>query len=386
MSDIKGLREISNDPFGKLLTSLSKKFSAFLAKDQAELVENPEDIYSDGQDVESALKYHNFVMSKQFPVSPTNVEYYSSTEPDGDKVTLMLGTIWLNLGSQMPDKSGYNNDALIWGDPLLIDGAPFDLGIVDATNTTKSIAVKFNRPASSLENREYISVPDCVDLFVSGITTGISYFIRFRLHDLAQQGSVNRTLFEKVDDSTPNNGVAVSVSTTGNLRFHIKRAGTTYSYQTSAGTIATNTVYDVFLTYAVSGNVMHIYVNNVDKSLTGASAPTWHTTLTNHDISIFRRGEGTAGGYTYGDFYSMMLFREKVVSTTEVGRHFTNKITLANIPFGQVAISNYSATSGISLARVSKSMTCKWNVTGTGGGGGGGISFTSTSFTSTSFT
>ena len=77
MSDIKGLREISNDPFGRLLTALSKKFSAFLAKDQAELVENPEDVFGDGQDVESALKYHSFAMSKQFPINPTNVEYYS---------------------------------------------------------------------------------------------------------------------------------------------------------------------------------------------------------------------------------------------------------------------------------------------------------------------
>src|SRR4030095_14427116 len=98
-------------PFGKLLTTLSKKFSAFLSKDQADLVENPEDIFADGQDVESALKYHNFAMSKKLPISPTNVQYYSASEPDNDKVKLFLagGGIWANLGTEIPDRSGFGN-------------------------------------------------------------------------------------------------------------------------------------------------------------------------------------------------------------------------------------------------------------------------------------
>jgi hypothetical protein len=360
MSDIKGLREISSDPFGKFLTALSKKFSAFLAKDQAELVENPEDIYGDGQDVESALKYHNFVMSKKFPVSPTNVTYYSPVEPDKDKVRLYLGAVWPNLGTEMTDKSGYGNSAIIHGDPVLIDGAPFDLGIVDATNATKSIAVKFNRPNSESENTDHLTIPDCVDLFIPS-SGGISYFIRFRVHNLEQEGDCPRTIFEKVDDSTPNNGAKLEVSPTGRLIFQLKRAGTEYNKQTAEETIEVDTVYEVWLTYAVSGNVTHVYINGVDKTLTTASPPTWHTTLQNHDISIFTCGEGTDAGFVYGDFYHMMIKME-VVSQSQVTNHFTNKWTTASIPFGQVAISNYSATTGISLDRISKQMSLKYNV------------------------
>lgn len=399
-SDIKSARELTNDPYGKLLNALAKKFSAFVAKDQAELVENPEDIFANAQDVDSVLKWHNFAMTKKFTLA---VDYQSASEPDLDKMKLWLGVVWPNLGNQLPDKSGFLNHATLNGDPTLIDGAPFDLGIVDGASNTKSIAMRFNRPTSPLVNTESLTISDNSSLQVSGIATGMSYFIRFRVKDLAQQGGINRTLFEKIDDSTPNNGAMLHLSTDGRLAFYVKRAGTEYNAQTAAGTIVADTVYEVWLTYAVSGNVIHIYVNNVDKSLTGATAANWHATLTNHDLSIFRRGLGS-DGYVYGDFYGFELLREKVVSSTEVGRHFTNKWTLANIPFGQVMISNYFATKYDALAltrvsltriykfdvagapvltRVSKSLTCKYDIVVLTPSA---TSFTSTSFTSTSFT
>jgi hypothetical protein len=199
MSDIKGLREISNDPFGKLLTALSKKFSAFLAKDQAELVENPEDIYSDGQDVESALKYHNFVMSKKFPISPTNVEYYSAFEPDADKLRVWI--IGRSLGVFMRDYSEQGRIATLLGDPILVDGAPHDWGISDSVS--KSIALRMNRPRElEIEHDEFITIENDVRIRVSeDLSTGISFFIRFRVFDLASQGGFSRTLFEKTDNN-----------------------------------------------------------------------------------------------------------------------------------------------------------------------------------------
>jgi len=339
MSDIKGLREISNDPFGKLLTALSKKFSAFLAKDQAELVENPEDIYGDGQDVESALKYHNFVMSKKFNLT---TQYYSPSEPDYDKLTL-----WIkgrNLGVTTKDWSGFENVALIYGDPILVDGAPFDYGIHDGVLNTKSIALRVNRPTSPLVNNEYIQVTDNANLQVSGTTVGLSYFMRFKISDLAGQGGYNRTLFEKIDGDTVQDAVVAIVTPSGQVRFHVKRSGVFYNWQTAGGTIAIDTVYEVWFTFTQSGSVGHIYVNNVDKTLTDPGNPTLQSDVTNHDLWLFQRGKGPEAGFFYGDFYDFMMFKNKVVTSTEVSRHYTNKWTLANIPFGQVLISNYSCS------------------------------------------
>jgi len=355
--NIRNIREISTDPTTKFANQLAKKLAKFLIGQELDKLENKEDIYSDGQDIDSVVKFHTFSSQKRFNGT---VQYFPTFEPDG-----VYNTCWIkgrNLGNTTPDLSTFGNVATIIGDPLLIDGTPFDLGI--HTYGVKSLATRYNRPTSELENEEYMNIPDNIKMQVSGIATGISYFIRFRLKSLAQQGSYNRNLFEKIDDTAPNNGVKVCVDSSGRLMVYIKRAGTGYNNQTATGTIAVDTVYEVFITYAVSGNVVHVYVNNVDKSLTDPGSPTWHTTLSDHDTSIFRRGAGSNSGYVYGDFYDFMIYREKVLSATDVSRHYTNKWTIANVGFGQCMITNYWAT--YTEASVP--------------------SYTSTSFTSSSFT
>jgi len=336
--NIRNIREISNDPLTKFTNQIAKKLAIFLTKQETDKLENKEDIFSNGQDIDSVVRFHNLNSSKYFDFLTT---YYPPTEPDNDKVRL-----WIrgdNLGNTINDISYFNNHGTLFGDPMLVDGTPFNYGI--HWGGIKSIALKFNRPTSDNENEEYISVPDDTDIQVSGIATGMSYFIRFKIFSLSTQSSKERTLFEKIDDSTPNNAAIATVSTDGRIKFYLKRGGTWYRNQTAAGTIALDTVYEVFITYAVSGNVSHIWVNNVDKTLTDpGSDPTLHTTLTNHDLSIFRLGAGTGGGHAYADLYDYMIFKEKVVSSTEVGRHYTNKWTLANIPYGQVAIGSYWAS------------------------------------------
>jgi len=356
--NIRNIREISNDPLTKFTNQLAKKLSVFLNKEETEKLEGKEDIYSDGQDVDVVVRYHNLNSTKYFGFL---TQYFPPTEPDLDKVR-----IWIkgdNLGNSINDISGFANHGTLFGDPLLVDGTPFDYGI--HTGGTKSIALRMNRTTSFLENGEYINVPDDTDIQVSGIATGISYFIRFKIHSLANQGSRERTIFEKIDDSTPTNAAIATVSSDGRIKFYLKRGGTWYRNQTATSTIVAGTVYEVFITYANSGNVVHIWVNNVDKTLTDpGSDPTLHATLSNHDLSLFRLGAGSTGGYTYGDLYDFLIYREKVVSSTEVGQHFANKWTIANIPFGAVMVTNYWATYAEPDIPA----------------------FTSTSFTSTSFT
>lgn len=343
--NIRSLREIHGDEQGKFINTLAKRLSTYLNKQQTDKLENKEDIYSSGQDVESVVKFHDLNSTNRFQF---NKIYYPPTEPDADKVRLWLrGT---NMGNNLRDWSGFDEERIhnqMYGDPILIDGTPFDLGIHDGG--VKSTALRFNRPTSAWENEEYIRVYDIDDdgnsrIALSGIATGISYFMRFRIHSLAQQGGADRRLFEKIDDATPNNGVMLRFSSSGALKLNIKRAGTEYNNDTAAGTITTDTVYDVWVTYAVSGNVSHIYVNNVDKTLSAGSSPSWHSDLSDHDMAVFARGGTSTSGFVYGDLYDFRVYREYVVSGTEVGYMNTNKWTIANIPFGQVAITNYFAT------------------------------------------
>jgi len=379
--DIRSSRALSNDPFGRTLTDLSKRLSAFLSKDQAAQVENPEDIYSDAQDVESVLKYHSFVLAKRFPL---DFFYSSASEPDYNKVKLFLASPFPNLGNQLTDDSGFGNHATIGGEPVLVDGN-FDLGIVDGPNNVRSVAMRFNRPLSEFVNGEYLQIPDNTGLQMIGVVTGFSIFMRFRLGSLANQGGKAITLFEKIDDSTPNDARMAQVSSDGKIIFIEKLGGVTTAKETATGTVTTDTVYDVWFTFRVSGLTMHIYVNNVDKTLSSyAGAVEWHSTLTNHDMSIFRRGLGESGGYLYGDLYPVpTIFKEKIVSSTEVGYHFTNKWTIADLAFGEVPISNYSVSHTVAVQSFTSGsfMSVSYTMEGVAI-----PSFTSTSFTSTSFT
>jgi len=60
-------------------------------------------------------------------------------------------------------------------------------------------------------------------------------------------------------------------------------------------------------------------------------------------MAVFGRGGTSTNGFVYGDLYDFRVYREYVVSGTEVGYMYTNKWTIANIPFGQVMITDYYA-------------------------------------------
>lgn len=356
---LRSIREIPNDPFAKFTNHLAKRLSVFLNKNEIDKLENKEDIYTDGQDIDTVVRFNSLNSTKYFGF---DTPYYPPFEPDGNKLR-----VWIrarNMGNTTRDLSYEGRICSLIGEPLLVDGTPFDDGI--HSGGTKSMALRFNRPLTETENDDLISIDHANRIKVSeGLVTGISFFIRFRVFSLAQQGSANRVLFEKIDNSTSTDGVKVEIDTSGRLKFMIENGGISYTEQTATSTITTNTVYDAWFTYTKSGNIQHIYVNNVDKTLTSTSALSYHSNTTDKNLSIFTRGMGNEGGSVYGDLYDFRVYREKVVSATEVGYMYTNKLTIANIPFGQVAIANYFAT-----------------YDETPGGG----SFTSTSFSPTSFT
>jgi hypothetical protein len=329
--DLRNIREISNEPQAKFINQLAKKLAKFLNKNQTDKLESKEDLYSAGQDIDTVVKLHSFESTNTFDFLTA---YYPPLEPDGDKLKIWVrGT---NLGNTLKDWAKYGRTISLHGDAMLLDGTPFDSGI--HTGGTKSIALRFNRPTSENENDEYIRIVDSSDIRVNGITTGVSYFIRFRVFAFDTQGSFTRTLIAKYDDAS--NGVLIQITSDGRLKFIIKRAGTEYRVQTDAGELATNIVYDAWCTYANSGNVSHIYINNVDKSLTDPGSPTWPTLTP--DMFIMTRE--IDDGHIYGDLYDARMYREKVVSSTEVGYFNTNKWTIANVPYGAVMLSDYWAT------------------------------------------
>ena len=373
--DFRTVRQPSKDPVLKYITSLQKALQKFITKNEVEKLESSEDIFGNVTDTDTAIKFQTDLNSTH--QTDHNHNYYACQEPGN------LALLWLkgyNIGTTIKDFSKYGSDRLseLFGEPILVDGSPFDYGIDNLSVGVKSRAVRFNRPTSPSLAAEYIQVNGTYNtaLDVATGTLGKSYFIRFRIYDLSLFGGISRTLFEKTDDITPNNGIQLCVTTDGRLRIFIKRAGTEYKWMTNASVINTNDIYDCFITYTYSGNVVHIYlakkngttgvddVSPTDMTL-NANVETinWHPTLTNLDLNVMRRGVGTDGGRVYGDFYDMKVYNQ-VITSTQVGRHWINKLTVSDIPFGQVIAANHWAPSGTT----------------------GVQAYTTTGFTSTSFT
>jgi len=362
--DFRGLVPSSDSPLALLFVQLMKKVNQNIVKQQTDTIDSDnEDIFSAGQDMDSSIKFHS-ELSAANKFSFTK-DYYAPFEPDGRIVKCWIrGT---GLGNALQDISGFNNNAQIHGDPTLVDGS-IDLGYT--TGTPKSIALRLNRPSSAFTNAEWLQIPDTASMRINTLTTGFSEFSRLRIFSLADQNNRSPTVYQKIDDNTPNDARMLQIKSDGSIIYIVKDGGSTVAKQTATGTVSANSFtgnpYDIFTTYAVSGGVIHIYLDGVDKTLTNfTGSVNWQDTLTNHDWFGFRRGEGSDGGYLYGDFYDYKPYMERVLTSTEVSRHFTNKWSISNIPFGQVELTDYYAT----------------KFTGTIGG----TSFTSTSFTGTSF-
>ena len=327
---------------------------------QTQELENKEDIYSAGQDVDSVIKLHELNSTNTFDF---NTEYFPPTEPDLDKNTLWLQGY--NMGNTVRDLSGFDYDITLAGDPILINGTPFDYGI--HTGGCKSTALRFNRidgagvdHSDSDENvdfPEYIDINDSSRIQIDG-SSSISYFFRVRPLATTTNGGKLRTIYCKTDTE----GANVNGEVTDAVRFcihndnkslviMIKRNGTFVCKETAVDSFVVNRVYDVFITY--NSGTIKCYLAKITSSGVADSTPTdmtltnsavteeWGDNLSDLSARLMVRGPAANDGAFRGDLFDFKIYRNYTVSAAEAGYHWTNKWTIADIPYGQVAVSNY---------------------------------------------
>jgi hypothetical protein len=352
--NLRNIREGSgNAPLEKEVNRIARVVARNLASQQIDLVDEPEDIFPSGIDVETSVKFHDELTSaNQFYFDKA---YYPCNEPDYNKVQLMLKG--KSQGNLLKDFSGYGRHATEIGEPILVDGGPFDPGFFDFG--VKSRALRFNRPTSQYAEKEYLTVPDATGIRISGATSGISYMFRYRPMSLeSQEGNFDPRVFEKTDDNTPNYGVQVRHNSEGRYKIVIKYNGTEIIKHSATGTIVAGNVYTHFLTFNPTGNVVKLYRciepgnTLVDVTLSDTTfGVNWHSDLTgpkSKQLTIFNRSTGSEGeGDVYADFYNLYIYRQKIVSSTEAQNLFTNKITIYPQPYGQCMVTNHCATNHI---------------------------------------
>jgi len=350
--NLRDIREVSDEPLTKFVSHLAYRIQKLAMEQQTQELENKEDIYSNGQDVDTVLRFHSLTSTKIFDFS---LPFYPPLEPDLDK-----NTIWLqghNMGNSTRDLSCFNNNNWISGDPIIIDGSPFDYGI--HTGGTKSLALRFNRvDGSGLDHetvyREHIGISHDTRIILDG-SSSMTWFFRVRPLSTGLDEGKRRTIYLKCDQTgTTNSDIIDAVrfsidNINKRLVIQIKRSSTFYSKETAINKFTANNVYDCFITF--NAGTIHCYLSKTgDTSMTDETLSTssyteeWGPDLSNREARLFKRGPGANDGAFHGDFYDFKIYRNYTVSQTDANRHRINKWSISDIPFGQVMITDYYST------------------------------------------
>lgn len=349
-SDLSEQRKFTNRKFQAKLNQLAKIIQQNELNKLVEQVDKP-DILQSSETLKSAMGFHGIndaSIEMRYQKIASNKNYYYSLEPDLDKCqVLFFGNKFIDneiTQSQIQDYSFTGKTINVYGSPYRKDSG-FDLGYSDSQ--FKSWSMVFNSPfkkdgvsANPTVNQEHIEIVDHPKLQHVNVGAGISIFMRIKPLSFANQASFNPTLMCKVDDPTATNAKTIRFDTTGKLQFSYKIGATQHKKQT-VNSFTLGNWMDIWTIYQTSGNVTSIYVNNVSQSTTTPSDLSFPSSAS-QNMQILRRSSIDSGGHVNCEIHYMVIFVNKVVNATEINNHWTNKLSITNIPFGSVGIYDQS--------------------------------------------
>lgn len=286
-------------------------------------------------------------------------DYFASDEPDYTNCRLILQTDHfgriLEDDSRCPSAITNNPPGQIvtlYGEPKLENG--FDRGYGDNTNTQLRQALHFNRSNSPTKYKEYIQITEqgVTDTLKSlRITdhTKMSYFFRVKMDDLNNNGfggsSFSPTIWHHYNDS--NNGIRIVINSTGEMKCQLEKGGVTYMTK-AAMSLVTGTDYELALSWdnagATDADKFKYYKNGVLQTTVTDTGVSFDTSTT--DMFIGKRGN-TDAGYCLGYIVLVKVWRNATNTASHWSQHFTNKLTIANIPYGQVAVAEESVPKNV---------------------------------------
>jgi hypothetical protein len=244
-------------------------------------------------------------------------------EPDYSKLTAWLR--FSNLGWELTDYAGLGNVAEIFGEPCLDEGV--DLGFFGGPS--RSVA----HAADSTGTISY-KIPDSPMIQIAGNVVGHSFFIRFNLTSLAQNGGRDATLYEKYDNE--DNFVSIRVDPNGAVKYFVRKIGVDYFKKTANSVITVNTDIDLIVLNSATTNSQLCYVNAVAKTLTTfVEVAGLDDEIV--DGIIWANNSQTAG-FVNGKPMDFRHFKELKLTQTHATNLFTNKISISSAAFGEVAV------------------------------------------------
>lgn len=314
--------------FNDKVRNLSNKFAQYVTN---QLSHEGEDItiLTEGRLAEDILKYCDSDMTYgKLLTLPTTV--YPPEEPDGDKLRLYVHGD--SFGKTIPDVSMFMHHLTTRGIMRIQKG-------IDIGNGGSYELVFDGRSCAAW-------VADHADFRIENLTVGFSILFRIQPFKVASSGGRNQTVLCKKDPS----GLAAfgcEVMNGGYMIFWVLFNGTTHKLHAATNLLQANGRYEVACTFDVATQTAKLYVDNVNYTAVNPNIANNVPNGTEFRLGYHSAFVSPPPGEEYpqiadsklycGALQSVKFWRNKVLTAQEIANHFANKLTIANIPFGQVA-------------------------------------------------
>lgn len=278
-------------------------------------------------------------------------------EPDNDKCKLLVE--FDNTGGTILDYSGYGHNAHVHGVPRMWWGTRYGYGPL-------SLETIFDGRTN------YGEIDDHSDLSFDNVDFTLMF--RFLPFDL-EMSSVHKQVVickkDPTDKITNNIWFAFELGPDGSATFNMSLSSVDkYSITIPADTIEATAYadvtpdtprYDIVVTFTFITRELIVYINNLAFTTVSNTIPS-DAIIPNYEGYDLQVGRHTAlvdppvtlpqiedvdpirlfSKLYFGTFQQLKFWKGKALTAQEVTNHYTNKLTISDIPFGEVAIPNGS--------------------------------------------
>lgn len=236
----------------------------------------------------------------------------------------------------------------------LVDSGGLDLGYLGKKDGVNSVTAWGLNGTD--ESAQVTNIVDNQRVRVKGTTTGFSITAWVKISDFSQHNTINRRIIAKTDDAT--NAYALFVTSTNKAVFAVKFNNTEYKVETPA-TLVTNTWYFIAATFKSSATQeAKIYLNGTVSTTAFAATVTYPNInyLPAANLQLFTNGmvrlidplvTDVPPPYDFdtGNFKGMVrdirIWREKILTQTEITNFNGNKVSITNVGFGGSHIAGF---------------------------------------------
>lgn len=345
-----------NFPLPQKIQALIAQFNAKVTDDVTDSGGEELTIKSEGGIGRSYLKFCDTELVR-LDNSLTNtllgtIQSAPTFEPDNNYCKLWCE--FDNVGGSIMDYSGFSHPAHIHGVSRMWWGLRYGYGPL-------SIESIFDGRTN------YAEIDDHSDLSIDNVD--FSLMFRILPFDLTMSSVHNQVVVSKKDPNSPDLWYAFELAPDGSAIFNLSLSSTDkYSVSCPAGTFTavayadvtpTTQRYDVVITFEFITRTLKLYVNNTAYTSMSTTLPTGAIVpdYEGYDLLVGRYTAPVGRPVTlpqiddvdpirlfsklyFGTFQQLKFWKGKALTASEVGYHYTNKVTIANIPFGEVAIPN----------------------------------------------